>query len=413
MADLAGVTGRVSARLSNGKSGFISAFTSPSLSTALLADFNGDGLTDFIYKKGEYDYKIYYSSGLRFLSGPTVNVSDFKYIYADSIHAADVNGDGRADFIGNRKRDHTRLYLTRGETLVLKPSASSSDLIRDYTTAFMADIDGDGINEFVTSRPKSGGVFDGNSGSGPSKNFDGGATKLVSERPDMLVGVVLPSGGQLLASYTTYGGDPEDERWFPPVLTVLASQTEKPNSSQAFTTRFAYSGGRWDFDNRRFAGFKKIITTLPKLAGETKAPSIETTYRQDVSSVGKIAQRIWKDGDGTILRKQVEEYSTDNSKLPYTSLNTASLTYSYDEGVERVQKTTRIFDAYGQVKHSTDHGDTAKSGDERTYTRWSYPNKDKYIINKWAVEAINARAEYDYVEDRVWRRWHYYDGQAI
>ncbi|WP_164845409.1 FG-GAP repeat domain-containing protein, partial [Pseudovibrio denitrificans] len=220
LSDLAEVTSRVSARLSNGKSGFISTFTSPSLSTALFADFNGDGLTDFIYKKGKYDYKIYYSSGLRFLSGATVNVSDFKYIYADSIHAADVNGDGRADFIGNRKRDHTRLYLTRGETLVLKPSASSSDLLRDYTTAFMSDVDGDGISEFVTNRRKY------------SSGFDGRATKLVSERPDMLVGVVLPSGGHLSASYTTYGGDTDDERWFPPVLTVLASLTEKPNSSQ-------------------------------------------------------------------------------------------------------------------------------------------------------------------------------------
>ncbi|WP_164845399.1 hypothetical protein, partial [Pseudovibrio denitrificans] len=143
---------------------------------------------------------------------------------------------------------------------------------------------------------------------------------------------------------------------------------------------------------------------MPKLAGETKAPTVETTYRQDVSSVGKIAQRIWKDGNGTILRKQVQEYATQNDNEPYTSLNTASLTYSYDEGVERVQKTTRIFNSYGQAKHRTNHGDTAKSGDERTYTRWSYPNKDKYIINKWAVEAINSFDDYDYTDRRAWRR---------
>ncbi|SFU17669.1 Insecticide toxin TcdB middle/N-terminal region, partial [Pseudovibrio denitrificans] len=363
-------------RLSNGTSGFISKFTTPKFYGALYGDYNGDGLTDVLYSKSGHKRQIYYSTGLRLAAGPIVHYSAFGDIHSNGRLVADANGDGRSDYIGNRKQDHTRLYLSRGDTLLQYHTEGHGDLIRDYPTAFMADIDGDGINEFVTHRKK------------VTSGFDGRATKLISERPDMLVGVVLPSGGQLSASYTTYGGDPEDERWFPPVLTVLASLTEKPNSSQAFTTRFAYSGGRWDFDNRRFAGFKKIITTLPKLAGETKAPTVETTYRQDVSSVGKIAQRIWKDGNGTILRKQVEEYSTDNSKLPYTSLNTASLSYTYDEGVERVQKTTRIFNSYGQAKYRTNHGDTAKSGDERTYTRWSYPNKDKYIINKWAVEAI-------------------------
>ncbi|WP_174519231.1 FG-GAP-like repeat-containing protein, partial [Pseudovibrio denitrificans] len=254
-------------RISNGTSGFISLPRTRMYSGLIFGDFNGDGLTDLFYSKGEHDRQIYFSSGLKFIAGPVIHSSSLGDILSDSVLVADVNGDGRADYIGNRKRDHTRLFLMRGDTLFHYHTEGHGDLIRDYPTAIMADADGDGFIDFITHGKKI------------TAGFDGRATKLISERPDMLVGVVLPSGGQLSASYTTYGGDPEDERWFPPVLTVLAALTEKPNSSQAFTTRFAYSGGRWDFDNRRFAGFKQIITTLPKLAGETKAPTVETTYR--------------------------------------------------------------------------------------------------------------------------------------
>ncbi|WP_167369244.1 FG-GAP-like repeat-containing protein, partial [Pseudovibrio denitrificans] len=313
------------ARLSNGKSGFSISFSSPKINGTLLGDFNGDGLFDFIYQKSKYERQVFYSTGLKFISGPIYRQSEFKDNNTIQSLTGDLNGDGRSDFIANRNA-HTRIHLKRGDSFHFHPGAEHSDFIRDEQATQLADVNGNGLLEIISLKKRMGLFFGynansyGSNASGP--DYIGRATKLVSERPDMLIGVVLPSGGHLSASYTTYGGDPEDERWFPPVLTVLASLTEKPNSSQAFTTRFAYSGGRWDFDNRRFAGFKKIITTLPKLAGETKAPTVETTYRQDVSSVGKIAQQIWKDGNGTILRKQVEEYSTDNSKLPYTSLNT-------------------------------------------------------------------------------------------
>ncbi|WP_174519232.1 FG-GAP-like repeat-containing protein, partial [Pseudovibrio denitrificans] len=243
---------KIYARLSNGSSGFFRTFSIPKKNGTLFGDYNGDGLTDLLYVKGGHDRQIYFSTGLKFIEGPVIHSSSFGDVQSSASLVADVNGDGRADYIGNRKSDHTRLFLTRGDTLFHYYTEGHHDLIRNYPTAIMADADADGFIDFITHRKKS--TFD----------FDGRATKLVSERPDMLVGVVLPSGGQLSASYTTYGGDAEDERWFPPVLTVLAALTEKPNSSQAFTTHFAYSGGRWDFDNRRFAGFKKIITTLPK-----------------------------------------------------------------------------------------------------------------------------------------------------
>ncbi|WP_164845408.1 FG-GAP-like repeat-containing protein, partial [Pseudovibrio denitrificans] len=252
----------VKVRLSNGISGFDIHFDSPKAPGALFGDFNGDGLTDFLHRKSKYELQIYFSAGLKFAHGPIISRPEFKDNNTIGSLAGDLNGDGRADFIGNRDK-HIRLYLTRTEGLYHYPSENHGDFIRVQTLLQLADADGDGFTDLITHKEKSPFFLS------PGK-LEGNAYSLISERPDMLVGVVLPSGGHLSASYTTYGGDAEDERWFPPVLTVLASLTEKPNSSQAFTTRFAYSGGRWDFDNRRFAGFKKIITTLPKLAGETK-----------------------------------------------------------------------------------------------------------------------------------------------
>ncbi|WP_208978976.1 FG-GAP repeat domain-containing protein, partial [Pseudovibrio denitrificans] len=218
-------------RLSDGVSGFSIQFPDPPLDVNRFgnsgtirnlefADFNGDGTTDALIKDTKSSWKFYFSAGNKFIPGPVITTTSFSNVNGGST--ADINGDGRADFVGIRKGDHTRLYLTRGDELHNYATDSHGDFLRDRVAYNLSDADGDGRVELITRK---------------------WAYKLISERPDMLVGVVLPSGGHLSASYTTYGGDTEDERWFPPVLTVLASLTRKPTHLKAFTTRLLTQAG--------------------------------------------------------------------------------------------------------------------------------------------------------------------------
>ncbi|SFU17239.1 RHS Repeat, partial [Pseudovibrio denitrificans] len=417
LADLYKATdSNISIKRSNGVDSFISLISQTGSfgSKQITGDLNGDGINDFLSYEGGSNFKAHYVAGNTLVSSDIFALEGYSErqkpafqvagLEGDGLQIADLDGDGRGDIVAhywkkNSSSSYIQIYLNEGNETFKLLSENDAHSVSGSAAAFVGDLDRDGIAEIIERE-------------NGEKNIFGDARYYVTDTlPDVMISATDPSGVEQTISYSLYKG--EADNWFPYPRRVVSSVTTNDGRGSLSTTHYSYSGGKWDYERSLFLGFEKIITTLPKLAGETNAPTIETTYRQDVSSVGKIAQQIWKDGDGTILRKQVQEYAVQNDNEPYTSLNTASLTYSYDEGVERVQKTTRIFDAYGQVKHSTDHGDTAKSGDERTYTRWSYPNKDKYIINKWAVESINTGTSYHYTDRRVWRRWHYYDDQSI
>ncbi|WP_373282425.1 toxin TcdB middle/N-terminal domain-containing protein, partial [Pseudovibrio denitrificans] len=214
-----------------------------------------------------------------------------------------------------------RLYLNEGNGSFSYLAGSGSHTINGSATAYVGDMDRDGIAEIIERESNALNVY------GDKRYY------LVTDLPDVMISATDPSGVEQTISYSLYKG--EVDNWFPYPRRIVSSVTTNDGRGSLSTTHYSYSGGKWDYERSLFLGFEKIITTLPKLAGETNALTIETFYRQDVSSVGKIAQQIWKDGDGTILRKQVQEYAVQNDNEPYTSLNTASLTYSYDEGVER------------------------------------------------------------------------------
>ncbi len=369
-----------------------------------VGDLNGDGVTDVLTSGDGTNFKAHYQAGGFISTSPDFKFSGYSYTAGTTVQITDVNGDGRGDVVlsywkKNSTSSFIRIYLNKGYTSFTYLAGSGSHTVNGSAAAYVEDMDRDGIAEIIEREHH-------------EKNVYGDKRYYVSEeQPDVIINVQDPSGSDQTVSYTLYKG--ETDNWFPYPRRVVSSIITSDGRGGHSEVSYAYLGGKWDYDHRQFLGFEKIVTTLPKLAGESASPTIETNYRQDLSSVAKVAQRIWKDGAGTVLRKQVEDYTVQNTTEPLTSLNTASLTYSYDEGVERLRKVKREYDAYGQLRRTIDYGDLNKSGDERTYTRWSYPNKSKYIVNRWAVESLNIGTSYHYTDRRVWRRWHYYDGQAI
>ena len=62
------------------------------------------------------------------------------------------------------------------------------------------------------------------------------------------------------------------------VLQTVSAITTDDGRGNTSTTNYAYEGGLWDAEERRFLGFRKATTTLPCIAGETACPYSETTF---------------------------------------------------------------------------------------------------------------------------------------
>lgn len=416
LADLYFQSGsNVVVRRSNGVNGFVDVVNqsiAPVYTIHLTGDFNGDGVSDFLVStNGSVDYRIFYMLGNRIQAGPLVSfggscaLSQCGYNYVPAPSAADVDGDGRDDLIVHRRIDagytahYSQVYLNRGGRFELVRGTDGGTDTFKGTVAYAADTDRNGMVELALRTDT-------------RTVYGTGRYSLVSERADLLRLVRSPLGGETIAQYgyEAVEQDPDFPLGFPVVKRL---EVRDGVSASAAVTDYAYEGGRWNWPHRRFLGFRKITATLPQIAGESGRPVIETLYRQDLASIGRIEQQQRKGGDGQLLEKREEVYAVQTTTQPYTSLNTESRHTVYLEGAARMTREVRTFDVYGQLRSQIHYGDSNRNGDEWTYTRWSYPNKDKYIVDRWAVETVNVGPVFHETNNRQWRRWHAYDGQGV
>nr|WP_279625836.1 putative Ig domain-containing protein [Labrenzia sp. OB1] len=370
-------------------------------------DFNGDGLQDVLSGiDGSGKFQISYVDGSGLQKGPQISLYG-ACSGGSCAHEkfypklADVDSDGRADIISYRDIGSSypfvsRVYLNRGSEFELLESTTGSGDTFPYFIADIRDANADGFPELALDENRRLDTF------GPQR------WQVLNVKPDLLQSVKRPLGAVTSITYAYHV--PETQVDLPLNLFVVTSTETYDGRNLRAKTDFSYSGAKWDWSTRQFLGFEKIVASLPKLANETSGPVVETTYRQDLASIGKVASIVRKDGSGTVLRKQEETYAVQLQTKPYTSLNTQTVTTTYYGGTARVSRKNRIFNEHGLVSSVIHHGDDSKSGDEWRYTRWSYPNLTDYIVDRWAVEAINSGTSYHYTDNRKWRRWHYYDG---
>lgn len=121
-----------------------------------VADYNGDGLPDLFVCTSSSAGKIYFCNGQGF--GNAVNVSGLHVNTSGSncAWAADFNGDGKSDFLTIQG---SAAYLSLGSSTGLTYKGSVSGLTLTQGQIFVADYNGDGLNDIYSGNNKGGSLY--------------------------------------------------------------------------------------------------------------------------------------------------------------------------------------------------------------------------------------------------------------
>ncbi|MCV3243118.1 RHS repeat-associated core domain-containing protein [Mesorhizobium sp. ZC-5] len=381
------------------------------LHSCALVDINGDGATDVVR---------YYVSFVQTIDGKRHEPADRRaYVYLSTGNSfkalasgsqgyftisgppkfTDYDADGKTDIIfgpenfaaGNTLYQQKVYALQFGASNLLVQYAPltsmSGDQIHDYN--------GDGLPDFLRATPNGvQGVEWALKLSAPS-----------SGRPNMLRTIVNELGAIISAYYSpsSYWSN----GYMPDVMHPVTKLSVSDGRDQIADTSYTYFGGKYDPKSRKFFGYQKIVETKPLANGETAAPTVETTYRQDVASYGLPELTVFKDGAG-VVRKQVDEtWSVNAASKPYWSKNTKTDT-RLTEQVTLPLRVERAFDQWGNLYDEKDHGRTDLSGDERRTYRFYIPNTTAFITSLPRSEAIFNT--FDSGADAVRSDYFYYDG---
>ena len=223
-------------------------------------DFNGDGKSDlFLYRPNSGVACVARSNGdgtftAVYLSGNGIAGYDLMGV-RDQAMPFDFNGDGKSDlFLYRPDSGLACVARSNGDGSFSQVYFSAAgiggyDLRGRRDIALPLDFNGDGKADLFFYRPE---------GNTASVVQSGVAV------PDLLARVENPLGGATEIAYTA-SSRCENHR-LPFIVHPVASITVKDGlgASPAAVTRFAYSGGYYDYGEREFRGFETISQTDPE-----------------------------------------------------------------------------------------------------------------------------------------------------
>lgn len=371
----------------------------------VLADVNGDGATDAVRVHSESDgdnkISVWLSTGRSLKLVRTPANEDRVVVNKDNAAAllADFDNDGKADLqiVDDMTEDaesrSINFYSIRLIPALLQPvqfAPNGTFEIGGYLTS--GDFNGDGLPDFVDGKNR---VQLSNPGPGS---------------PNLLRSIRNVIGGVTTVEYRPSGH--WTNTFMPQVLHAVSKLTTDDGraqpTSQASTT-YTYSGGKYDPAVRKFLGYAKIVATKPKANGETAAPTVETTYSQELASYGLPLSTLVKDGAGTVHKAVTETYTPDTAK-PYTAFNTRTDTVLTEGGVSLPLAVERVFDTYGNQMQEKDYGRTDYAADDK-WTIWSFsPNTAAYLVALPYQEAV--RPDFNAATQPIRHTTFYYDNPA-
>ncbi|CDX21286.1 conserved hypothetical protein [Mesorhizobium plurifarium] len=356
--------------------------------TCTFADVNGDGASDVVrFRSGST--AIWLSTGAGFKNYTVTSVS------GSSAILTDFDNDGREDLItvaGSASTDPDRVAAVR--IYSLRPSSTAMAPVQ-FTlpssmsaTTIIGDFNGDGLPDFTDYAHR----FISNAGTG---------------NPNLVKQIVTELGGTVAVEYTP------SSRWtnnyLPQLVHAVTKLSVSDGRGQTAVSTYSYAGGTYDPAARKFLGFASIVETKPLANGETAAPTVTTTYRQDLASYGLPSLTVWKDGAGVVHKQVAETYAVNTASKPYWVQNTATDT-TLTENVTRTLRVERGFDAYNNVVSLKDYGRTDVSGDETWTERFFSPNTSAYIVS--ALIAERTHAGLTGTDPYVSYKHNYYDGNT-
>ncbi|MEK7703692.1 MAG: toxin TcdB middle/N-terminal domain-containing protein [Myxococcota bacterium] len=362
-------------------------------------DLNGDGLSDLVQGyRGTWDGQnvefrdawLNTGKGFRAAAGfiPSAYFRDSAVsVWDTGLRIGDLNGDGRIDLVLSRV-DYVsgtpvgqRAFWANSGTSWRSESLSWAEAIpffvwdvpEEYeTNAILCDLDGNGRLDWVRSDR-----------SGISSFY------VHAEQPsDLLVSVDNSIGATYRVAYTP------STRWpvshFPGVIHTVASMTRTlapmyEHAAQTSVTTYHYEGA--NYDGTHFLGFGKVWRYLPCVESDAEScPFVLTTYLQK-PGIGSypIASSLMS-GSGVELATREVALEGVSSAAPYRVQPGRETLSVYDEASGEFIQTARdfVYDAFGNVTLSTDHGFADRLGDETT-TRSTYvPNLEAFITGKLA-----------------------------
>ena len=368
-----------------------------------VGDINGDGLTDIVMisagpsGNSQTRVSIFWGGERYGCDNVTTQYFDNKYrakyksdaynviIRGSAYNVADLNGDGRDDLVLPviSSGDAGSELLIWNNSSIYYSNGGEFDETRTDKTAVVVggDFNGDGKLDLLDRKALR-----------PFKQADpvGGVSSLYipGGAPDLLTKIVEPLGGEIAVTYDTHKGDSTTNVPYP--LHVAKSVDRYDIRTGHAITSYAYEGGKWDWAHRRFLGFRKIVATLPQLDNETASPTVETLFRQDLASIGKIEQITRRDGAGNVLSRQEESYDVQTDAMPYTSLNIMSVSRTYFSDGNRAHFTEREFNDFGLTIASKEYSRLWGSAgiqdtDHRRKQINYHPNTERYLIDYPAV----------------------------
>lgn len=390
-----------------------------------FGDFNGDGVADSVRFGGDSNglptnLAVSFGNGDGSFAGrqewfPAIdmwtNALSTGAFFSTSAIPTDLNGDGLDDLIlwagyddgtyswkTRKVSGPVRIFLSTGSSFVEQSMFSNPNtLIGGFAT--VGDFNGDGVKDLVyadsidaSKRPR---IMFGNTPAGYR-----------------LTGVTRELGETLSVEYTPSTKFPDDQT--PYVRQLVSKISADPGIGAVRNVSFTYSGGRYDYAERKMIGFREIRATLPRLANETQNLVQVTEYRTGHFSEAGLINRQYIQYGNTIYQETQNSWSIVNTgKGPFSNLKTrerSGVRYGSDLIFSTKDYT---YNAYGDVL--TEINWAFDGTQDNVSTAFHYvPNTSDYIVNKIAARAVlkGSTATIAPHANRMFVEYFGYDGLA-